>query len=65
MRTVKVGGPSPRLCLFARRDIGEGEELRYDYGVDDLPWRQVRSLVKSVKIMLPKLRHIASFDLDV
>jgi len=30
----------PRLCLFARRDINEGEEIRYDYGEDSkkLPW---------------------------
>ena len=27
------------LCLFAKRDIAVGEELRYDYGVSDLPWR--------------------------
>lgn len=49
MRTVKVGGPSPRLCLFARRDIGEGEELRYDYGVDDLPWRQTESQITAAE----------------
>jgi SET domain-containing protein len=33
-------GPGlPRLCLFSTRDIKSGEELRYDYGVDNLPWR--------------------------
>lgn len=31
----------PRLCLFANRDIKAGEELRYDYGEFNLPWRQV------------------------
>lgn len=31
----------PRLCLFANRDIKAGEELRYDYGEANLPWRQV------------------------
>ena len=25
--------PRLRLCLFATKDIREGEELRYDYGV--------------------------------
>ncbi|XP_052674790.1 N-lysine methyltransferase KMT5A-like isoform X3 [Crassostrea angulata] len=30
----------PRLCLFANRDIKAGEELRYDYGEANLPWRQ-------------------------
>lgn len=28
----------PHLCLFAVRDISIGEEVVYDYGVDDLPW---------------------------
>lgn len=27
------------LCLFAKRDIKGGDEIRYDYGVKDLPWR--------------------------
>lgn len=40
MKTVKVAN-TQRLCLFAKRDIIAGEELRFDYGVDDLPWRQV------------------------
>ena len=31
----------PRLCIFASRNIQEGEELRYDYGVATLPWRKV------------------------
>ena len=29
----------PHLCIFATRDILVGEELRYDYGVNNLPWR--------------------------
>jgi hypothetical protein len=29
----------PYLALFASRDLCIGEELRYDYGVSDLPWR--------------------------
>jgi len=32
----------PHVCLFARRHIEPGEELRYDYGIKDLPWRMVR-----------------------
>lgn len=29
----------PVLVLFARRFIKAGEEIRYDYGVKNLPWR--------------------------
>ncbi|XP_064643399.1 uncharacterized protein LOC135497602 [Lineus longissimus] len=38
MRMVAKEG-KPYLALFASRNIGIGEELRYDYGVTDLPWR--------------------------
>ncbi|XP_064601264.1 N-lysine methyltransferase KMT5A-A-like [Liolophura sinensis] len=38
MRAISFLG-RPRLCLFALKDINIGEELRYDYGVEDLPWR--------------------------
>ncbi|XP_078329741.1 N-lysine methyltransferase KMT5A-like isoform X1 [Crassostrea virginica] len=31
---------SMHLCLFATRDIDEGEELLYEYGVKSLPWMQ-------------------------
>ncbi|XP_044180170.1 uncharacterized protein LOC114952155 isoform X4 [Acropora millepora] len=27
------------LCIFATRDIAPNTELRYDYGLKDLPWR--------------------------
>ncbi|XP_029943204.1 uncharacterized protein LOC115385360 isoform X2 [Salarias fasciatus] len=39
MRTVQVDG-IPHLCLFANRDIVPGEELAYDYGDSDWPWRK-------------------------
>ena len=32
----KVDGQS--LCLFAKQDIKAGEELRYFYGDENLPW---------------------------
>lgn len=32
----------PRLFIFAQRDINNGEELRYDYGVQNLPWRKLK-----------------------
>lgn len=31
---------TPVICLFALTDIAEGEELLYDYGVSNLPWKQ-------------------------
>ena len=31
----------PRVLFFAARDIRCGEEIRYDYGGGDLPWRKV------------------------
>lgn len=40
MEIIDVDG-SPRLCLFALRNICKHEELRYDYGVADLSWRKV------------------------
>lgn len=41
MRKVLVGS-KPILCLFAKRPIEIGEELRYNYGVADLPWRKLK-----------------------
>ena len=38
MKKINFQG-SPRLCLFATKEILEGEEIVYDYGVKDLPWR--------------------------
>ena len=35
----------PHLCLFAVKEIFSGTELRYDYGVKDLPWRKKHSKV--------------------
>lgn len=38
MKTIDVNG-EPHLCLFAVDDIQEGEEITYDYGGKDCPWR--------------------------
>ena len=41
----------PHLCLFAIRDITINEELRYDYGINDLPWRK-KVISTTVKLNL-------------
>lgn len=33
---------APKLCLFAVKDIPIGDELTYDYGVTDQPWRHLK-----------------------
>ncbi|KAG9282112.1 N-lysine methyltransferase KMT5A-A-like [Astyanax mexicanus] len=38
MKRIIVDG-KPHLCLFALRDITSGEEITYNYGVADCPWR--------------------------
>ena len=38
MKQIDVDG-NPHLCLFVIKDISEGEEITYDYGGDDCPWR--------------------------
>ncbi|KAK3085669.1 hypothetical protein FSP39_006918, partial [Pinctada imbricata] len=51
---LKVINGYPRLCLFATRDININEELRYDYGDNDLPWREdtrKRKKMKKTEIM--------------
>lgn len=39
MRMIIVNG-RPRLCLFSKRGLAAGEELRYDYAAPDLWWRK-------------------------
>ncbi|XP_028414258.1 N-lysine methyltransferase KMT5A-like [Dendronephthya gigantea] len=34
------------LALFAKKKISKNEELRYDYGVKNLPWRRIKELCK-------------------
>ncbi|XP_028275106.1 serine/threonine-protein kinase PAK 1 isoform X25 [Parambassis ranga] len=38
MKTIKVD-EKPHLCLFALKDISPGEEITYNYGDSDWPWR--------------------------
>lgn len=46
---------NPHLCLFAVKDINYNEELRYDYGVEDLPWRKKRLKNKQASNILLKV----------
>lgn len=36
----------PHVLIFAGKDIHPGDELRYDYGGGDMPWRKVNYLIK-------------------
>lgn len=41
MKKIEINGsPLPYLALFATRLISPGEEIVYDYGEDNLPWRK-------------------------
>ena len=40
---------TPHLCLFAAKDIPCKTELRYNYGVTNLPWRQGNQSKKTGK----------------
>lgn len=37
MKTVEIN-KKPFLCLFAVKDIKQGKEFLYDYGIKDLPF---------------------------
>ncbi|CAL8291717.1 unnamed protein product [Gadus morhua 'NCC'] len=39
MKRIDFAG-STHLCLFALKDIKEGEEIAYNYGGEDCPWRK-------------------------
>ena len=38
----------PHLALFAMRKIAAEEEIRYDYGVSNLPWRNIKVCISSI-----------------
>ena len=41
MKLLEMEG-KPILALFALRNIQEGEEIRYCYGVKNLPWKKTQ-----------------------
>lgn len=47
MKVVVVDG-QPKLCLFANKPIEKDTELRFDYGVKDLPWRKYVSIILGI-----------------
>ncbi len=49
-KIVPLESGEPRVCIFALKEIQPGEELaelRYDYGVPNLPWRTVSLQISS------------------
>ncbi|XP_041833038.1 uncharacterized protein LOC121634460 [Melanotaenia boesemani] len=48
MKKITVNG-KPHLCLFALNEIKKGEEITYDYGGTDCPWRTQPSTTASVE----------------
>lgn len=52
MKYLTVEG-KPHLCLFATRDISPGEEITYNYGDSDWPWRCKVVQVILKDILLP------------
>lgn len=44
-KVVPMNG-RPHVLIFAGKDITVGEELRYDYGGGDMPWRKVIYLMR-------------------
>lgn len=53
----KIAAGQVHLCLFAKKDIPAGTELRYDYGFSDLPWRKTGKTSKHTNQELLKLHH--------
>jgi len=51
MKMIQVK-KQPQLALYATRRIQPHEEIRYDYGVSDLPWRNLVSIPSLLDIQL-------------
>ena len=54
IKKVEVDGIT-HLCLFATADIPENTELRYDYGVPNLPWRTTGKSIFTVHVFHNRL----------
>ncbi|XP_029949996.1 uncharacterized protein LOC115390320 isoform X2 [Salarias fasciatus] len=58
MKYFSVQG-RPHLCLFAIRDISPGEEITYNYGDSDWPWRS-KALDEKTNQEIPKTTNSTS-----
>jgi len=52
MKKILVDG-IPHLCLFACRHISVGDEITYDYGSSEYPWRKPKVLQNLELSVLP------------
>uniref|UniRef100_A0AAZ1X859 SET domain-containing protein n=1 Tax=Oreochromis aureus TaxID=47969 RepID=A0AAZ1X859_OREAU len=67
MKILNING-KPHLCLFASRDISPGEEIDYNYGDSDWPWRckaETSQIEKTVSCLKPQPNCIPNNDLDL
>ncbi|XP_069105783.1 N-lysine methyltransferase KMT5A-like [Argopecten irradians] len=61
---LDVFNETPHLCLYAAKQITPGEEIRYDYGVTNLPWRLVRNELYEVRQKQALFKHIHVFCIN-
>ena len=40
MKVIMTDKEQPALCLFSTKLINSGQEVLYDYGVNNLPWEK-------------------------
>jgi len=45
-------GDKPHLAIFATKDICPGDEIKYDYGVKNLPWRKCKGKERKGNIVM-------------
>ena len=57
MRMVLVND-TPHLCLFSKRNLSAGEELRNDYAAPNLWWRKevILRIRKQIYLFMSKIR---------
>nr|XP_049607879.1 uncharacterized protein LOC125987506 [Syngnathus scovelli] len=53
----------PHLCAFAITKINKGEEIVYDYGDTNCPWRQVTTQTENCDFITPDVSEITGNDL--